>query len=112
LSPGASRSSGPFDQQQVLDAQFEEHAATVYQRGPTDPARPAVNADIVHTREASRVRRPATVAGTLYQATCGRFFAAIYESMLRGTEEAGFLRRRRKLLTPRAEHVEIGAGTA
>jgi ubiquinone/menaquinone biosynthesis C-methylase UbiE len=52
------------------------------------------------------------VAGQLYHATCGRFFAAIYESMIRGTEEAGLADRRRKLLTRASgATLEIGAGT-
>jgi ubiquinone/menaquinone biosynthesis C-methylase UbiE len=52
------------------------------------------------------------VAGRLYHATCGRLFAAIYESMIQGSEEAGLADRRRELLTRASgATLEIGAGT-
>jgi len=50
--------------------------------------------------------------GKLYNATWGRFFAAMYDRGLKATEEAGLGEMRRELLTGAAGRVvEIGAGT-
>lgn len=47
-----------------------------------------------------------------YDATWGRFFAAIYDRMLAASEEAGLRERRRELLTRAAGRtLELGAGT-
>jgi ubiquinone/menaquinone biosynthesis C-methylase UbiE len=50
--------------------------------------------------------------GRLYEATWGRFFAAMYDRSLKATEEAGLGRMRRELLAAaRGRVVELGAGT-
>lgn len=50
--------------------------------------------------------------GRIYDATWGRFFSAMYDSCMKGTEEAGLRDRRRKLLAEaRGRTVELGAGT-
>jgi ubiquinone/menaquinone biosynthesis C-methylase UbiE len=50
--------------------------------------------------------------GRIYDATCGRFFSAVYDRMLAGTEEAGLREtRRRALAAARGRTVDIGAGT-
>ncbi len=50
--------------------------------------------------------------GRIYDATWGRVFSALYDSMLRGTEEAGLRDRRREVLSAaRGRTIEIGAGT-
>jgi len=48
----------------------------------------------------------------VYEATCGRLFAAGYDRLLAGTEEAGLRERRRELLAGATGDVlELGAGT-
>jgi SAM-dependent methyltransferase len=50
--------------------------------------------------------------GRLYDATWGRAFSAIYDPLLKGTEEAGLRERRRQVLsTARGRTIDIGAGT-
>lgn len=50
--------------------------------------------------------------GRLYDATVGRGFAALYDLVLRGTEEAGLRDMRRTLLAEaRGRTLDIGAGT-
>ena len=50
--------------------------------------------------------------GRIYDATWGRVFSALYDSMLRGTEEAGLRDRRREVLAAaRGRTIDIGAGT-
>lgn len=50
--------------------------------------------------------------GRIYDATWGRVFSALYDSMLKGTEEAGLRERRREVLTAaRGRTIDIGAGT-
>jgi ubiquinone/menaquinone biosynthesis C-methylase UbiE len=50
--------------------------------------------------------------GRVYEATGGRFFAAIYDWMLKGTEEAGLADMRARLLAQaKATTLELGAGT-
>lgn len=50
--------------------------------------------------------------GRVYEATCGRLFAAGYDRLLAGTEEAGLRERRRELLAGATGDVlELGAGT-
>lgn len=50
--------------------------------------------------------------GRLYDAVCGRAFAALYDRGLEATEEAGLRRMRRELLAgARGRTVEVGAGT-
>ncbi|HEY5816476.1 MAG TPA: class I SAM-dependent methyltransferase [Solirubrobacterales bacterium] len=48
----------------------------------------------------------------MYDATWGRVFSALYDSMLRGTEEAGLRERRREVLAAaQGRTIDIGAGT-
>lgn len=48
----------------------------------------------------------------IYDATWGRVFSAIYDPLLRGTEEAGLRERRREVLSAaRGRTIDIGAGT-
>jgi ubiquinone/menaquinone biosynthesis C-methylase UbiE len=50
--------------------------------------------------------------GRIYDATWGRAFSAFYDSLLKGTEEAGLRERRRKVLSgARGRTIDIGAGT-
>jgi len=50
--------------------------------------------------------------GRLYEATGGRFFAAMYDRFMAGTEKAGLADRRRRLLAnARGATLELGAGT-
>jgi ubiquinone/menaquinone biosynthesis C-methylase UbiE len=50
--------------------------------------------------------------GRLYEATGGRFFAAVYDKLMSGTEEAGLADMRRQLLAnARGATLELGAGT-
>lgn len=50
--------------------------------------------------------------GRVYDATWGRVFSALYDSMLRGTEEAGLRERRREVLAAaQGRTIDIGAGT-
>jgi ubiquinone/menaquinone biosynthesis C-methylase UbiE len=50
--------------------------------------------------------------GRIYEATWGRFFAAMYDRSLKATEEAGLGRMRHELLAgARGRVVELGAGT-
>jgi SAM-dependent methyltransferase len=50
--------------------------------------------------------------GRIYDATWGRVFSALYDSLLRGTEEAGLRERRREVLAAaRGRTIDIGAGT-
>ena len=50
--------------------------------------------------------------GALYEATWGRGFAAIYDSFLKGSEEAGLTDMRRELLAQTSgDVIDIGAGT-
>jgi ubiquinone/menaquinone biosynthesis C-methylase UbiE len=52
------------------------------------------------------------MAGTLYEATMGRAFAAIYDTMLSASEEAGLAAMRHELLGQAAGTViELGAGS-
>lgn len=48
----------------------------------------------------------------IYDATWGRIFSAIYDPLLKGTEEAGLRERRRETLAlARGRTIDIGAGT-
>jgi ubiquinone/menaquinone biosynthesis C-methylase UbiE len=50
--------------------------------------------------------------GRIYDATWGRAFSAFYDSLLKGTEEAGLRERRRETLAgARGRTIDIGAGT-
>jgi len=50
--------------------------------------------------------------GRIYDATWGRAFAALYDHLLEGTEEAGLRERRREVLSrARGRTIDIGAGT-
>jgi ubiquinone/menaquinone biosynthesis C-methylase UbiE len=50
--------------------------------------------------------------GRIYEATVGRFFAVIYDAMLKGTEEAGLADLRHRLLAQAGgATLELGAGT-
>ncbi len=50
--------------------------------------------------------------GRIYDATWGRGFSAMYDSCLKGTEEAGLRERRHELLAQaRGRTLELGAGT-
>jgi SAM-dependent methyltransferase len=50
--------------------------------------------------------------GRLYDATCGRFFAAIYDRQLSGAEDAGLAEMRRELLSQASGRtIDLGAGT-
>jgi SAM-dependent methyltransferase len=50
--------------------------------------------------------------GRIYDATWGRAFSAIYDPLLKGTEEAGLRERRREVLSgARGRTIDIGAGT-
>jgi len=50
--------------------------------------------------------------GRLYDATWGRAFSALYDRMLKGTEDAGMRDRRREVLSQaRGRTIDIGAGT-
>ncbi len=50
--------------------------------------------------------------GRIYDATWGRVFSAIYDPLLKGTEEAGLRERRRDVLSgARGRTIDIGAGT-
>src|SRR5687768_13692843 len=50
--------------------------------------------------------------GRIYEATWGRGFAALYDRVLKATEEAGLRDRRRELLAQaRGATLELGAGT-
>lgn len=50
--------------------------------------------------------------GRIYDATWGRIFSAIYDPLLKGTEEAGLRERRREVLAAaRGRTIDIGAGT-
>lgn len=50
--------------------------------------------------------------GRIYDATWGRVFSAIYDPLLKGTEEAGLRERRREVLSgARGRTIDIGAGT-
>jgi ubiquinone/menaquinone biosynthesis C-methylase UbiE len=50
--------------------------------------------------------------GSLYDATWGRAFTALYDRMTRSTEEAGLREMRRQALAPaRGRTVDVGAGT-
>ncbi len=52
------------------------------------------------------------MGGSLYRATWGRLFAAMYERALRATEEAGMADKRRRLLAEATgATLELGAGT-
>jgi ubiquinone/menaquinone biosynthesis C-methylase UbiE len=54
----------------------------------------------------------ATMMGRLYDATWGRAFSAFYDSLLKGTEDAGLRERRRQTLAAaRGRTIDIGAGT-
>ncbi len=50
--------------------------------------------------------------GRIYDATWGRVFSAIYDPLLKGTEEAGLRERRRETLAAaQGRTIDIGAGT-
>lgn len=50
--------------------------------------------------------------GRIYDATWGRAFSAFYDTLLKGTEEAGLRDRRREVLAAaRGRTIDIGAGT-
>jgi len=50
--------------------------------------------------------------GRIYDATWGRAFSALYDSLLKGTEDAGLRERRREVLAAaRGRTIDIGAGT-
>ncbi len=50
--------------------------------------------------------------GRIYDATWGRFFSAMYDRLLAGTEDAGMRDRRREVLAQaRGRTIDIGAGT-
>jgi ubiquinone/menaquinone biosynthesis C-methylase UbiE len=50
--------------------------------------------------------------GRIYDATWGRVFSAIYDPLLKGTEDAGLRERRREVLSAaRGRTIDIGAGT-
>jgi ubiquinone/menaquinone biosynthesis C-methylase UbiE len=50
--------------------------------------------------------------GRIYDATWGRAFSALYDSLLKGTEEAGLRDRRREVLSAaKGRTLDIGAGT-
>jgi len=50
--------------------------------------------------------------GRIYDATWGRAFSAIYDPLLKGTEDAGLRERRREVLSAaRGRTIDIGAGT-
>jgi ubiquinone/menaquinone biosynthesis C-methylase UbiE len=50
--------------------------------------------------------------GRIYDATCGRFFSAIYDRMLAGTEDAGLRETRRQALSAaQGRTIDVGAGT-
>src|SRR6478752_4366029 len=50
--------------------------------------------------------------GRIYDATWGRAFSALYDSLTRATEEAGLREMRRELLAgARGRTLDIGAGT-
>jgi ubiquinone/menaquinone biosynthesis C-methylase UbiE len=50
--------------------------------------------------------------GRVYDATWGRFFAAFYDRLVKGSEEAGFRDMRRNLLSEASGRtIDIGAGT-
>lgn len=50
--------------------------------------------------------------GRIYDATWGRFFPAMYDRMVKGTEDAGFRETRRSVLSEaRGRTIELGAGT-
>lgn len=50
--------------------------------------------------------------GRIYDATWGRAFSALYDPLLKGTEEAGLRERRRETLAAaRGRTIDIGAGT-
>jgi SAM-dependent methyltransferase len=50
--------------------------------------------------------------GRIYDATWGRIFSAIYDPLLKGTEEAGLRQRRRETLAlAHGRTIDIGAGT-
>lgn len=50
--------------------------------------------------------------GRIYDATWGRAFSALYDSLLKGTENAGLRERRRETLAAaRGRTIDIGAGT-
>jgi ubiquinone/menaquinone biosynthesis C-methylase UbiE len=50
--------------------------------------------------------------GRVYDATWGRFFSAMYDRLLKGTEDAGMRDRRREVLAQaRGRTIDVGAGT-
>jgi ubiquinone/menaquinone biosynthesis C-methylase UbiE len=50
--------------------------------------------------------------GRVYDATWGRVFSALYDSLLKGTEDAGLRDRRREVLAAaKGRTIDIGAGT-
>ena len=50
--------------------------------------------------------------GRIYDATWGRAFSALYDRVLKGTEEAGMRERRREVLAQaRGRTIDVGAGT-
>jgi ubiquinone/menaquinone biosynthesis C-methylase UbiE len=50
--------------------------------------------------------------GRIYDATWGRAFSALYDSCMKGTEEAGMREKRRELLAQASGRtIEVGAGT-
>ena len=50
--------------------------------------------------------------GRIYDATWGRFFSAVYDSLMKSTEEAGMREiRRETLAAARGRTIDIGAGT-
>ena len=50
--------------------------------------------------------------GKVYDATWGRFFSAMYDTLLKGTEEAGLRERRREVLAKASGRtIDVGAGT-
>ena len=50
--------------------------------------------------------------GRIYDATWGRAFSALYDSLLKGTEDAGLRERRREVLAAASgKTIDIGAGT-
>lgn len=50
--------------------------------------------------------------GRIYDATWGRVFSAIYDPLIKGTEEAGLRERRREVLSSASGRtIDIGAGT-
>ena len=52
------------------------------------------------------------MGGRIYEATCGRLFAAAYDRFLSASEEAGLADRRRELLAEATgQTLELGAGT-